>query len=79
MGDRSNAFTSCIGWIVLFAVIVVVASFLVAIVWGWVVRDVFAGAVAQGILPGKISWVQALKLTFLFGILGLTGKSTSKS
>jgi hypothetical protein len=50
---------------VTFAVSVVVFKF----VWGWVVPDVFPGAVAQGLISADLTWLAALKLAVLVAVL----------
>lgn len=70
---------SCLGALALIAILTVVVAFLITLVWGWVIPDVFAGAVQQGILPASITWFQALKLSILLSIFGLTGRSSSSS
>ena len=70
----------CLGALALIAIVTVISSFLVVIVWGWVVPDVFSGAVEKGMLPASLTWIQALKLSILFSILGLSkSASTGKS
>ncbi len=59
--------------IVLVAGVWAVAS----LVWGWVVPDVFAGAVEQGLLPAKITMWQVAKLWILFWIIGLRSTTFS--
>ena len=46
------------------AVFVGTAIFL-GITWAWIVPDVFAGAVKEGLLPDKLSLLQTLKLTIV--------------
>lgn len=56
----------------------VIGTFVMVWVWGWVVPDVFAGAVEYGILPASLTFVQALKLWLLLLILGLLNTSSKK-
>lgn len=78
--DRfSIAALSCLGYLALLAILTFVVALLVTWVWGWVVPDVFAGAVANGNVPAQITLWQAIKLSILFSILGLTGKASSSS
>lgn len=80
---RDNELTGCVGAIVLFLgiaiVLILVSAFLMTAVWGWVVPDVFAGAVEQGVLPASISLAQALKLSILLWIFGITQTSVGSS
>lgn len=53
----------------------VIVTFVVAViafklVWGWVVPDVFPGAVTQGLVVEDLSWLNAVKLAVLAAILG---------
>ena len=78
--DRfSIAALSCLGYLALLAIITVVVAFLMTWVWGWVVPDVFAGAVKNGNVPATITLFQAIKLSIFFSILGLSGKASSSS
>jgi hypothetical protein len=65
--------------VALVAVLVAVGAFFITLVWPWVVPDVFAGAVQQGILPGSLTFWQAVKLMILFAVLGLTSHARSSS
>lgn len=78
--DRfSIAALSCLGYLALLAILTIVVAFLMTWVWGWVVPDVFAGAVKNGNLPATITLFQAIKLSVFLSIIGLTGKSSSSS
>ncbi len=62
------------GALVLFAVVLVVALFLVKILWAWTIPDLFPGAVEQGLIARSISWFTALKLAVFLAILaGIAG------
>jgi hypothetical protein len=50
-----------------FVVIVLIVTFLMTIIWSWVVPDIFAGMVAKGLLPSSITVWQAFKLSLLIG------------
>lgn len=63
----------------LLAILVLISGLLVSIVWGWVIPDVFGGAVAMGILPAKLSIWHSILLSFLFSMLGLSNKRASSS
>lgn len=69
------------GWILgtlaLTVVVAIIAAYFITLIWGWVVPDVFRGAVAHGILPATLSIWQAFKLSTLLGFLGLTSKASS--
>lgn len=63
--------------VVVIALALILGPYIVGIVWAWVVNDVFAGAVAQNILPGSLTWFQALKLELLLWFLALTRTGSS--
>jgi len=76
---RSETGLACLGLVALFVIVVAIATALIALAWAWVVPDVFAGAVDQGVLPASITLMQALKLSILLGLLGVAGKASSSS
>ena len=49
--------------------IILLGPFVTVLLWGWVVPDVFTGAVKQNILPAHLSWGEAFKLNILIFIL----------
>lgn len=63
----------------ILAVLIVISGFLISIVWGWVIPDVFSGAVAMGLMPAELSLWHSILLSLLFSVLGLTRKSSSSS
>lgn len=57
---------------------VVLGAFIGQLVWQWVVPDIFAGAVAQNILPATITLWQAFKLSILLSVfIGVNRASNS--
>lgn len=56
-----------------------VSSWLISLFWWWVVPDVFAGAVKQGLLPATITLLQAFKFSCLLFVLGIASKSSNRS
>lgn len=50
------------------AIIVVISTWLLSLIWSWVVTDVFAGAVAQGVLPANLTFWQAFLLNTINGL-----------
>jgi len=61
--------------LVAFALMLLVVKLL----WGWTIPDLFPGAVAQGLVAAKITWVTALKLTILLVVLaGISGAATHR-
>jgi len=51
----------------------VVGLLLVKLGWGWIVPDLFPGAVAQGLVAESISWLTAFKLAVIFGVVAAAG------
>ncbi len=61
------------GALLLLVLIIFIGPWITQLLWGWVVPDVFGGAVEHGILFAKITWWQAFKLDLL--VLALVGSS----
>ncbi|MBE3576188.1 MAG: hypothetical protein IMX00_00580 [Limnochordales bacterium] len=55
-----------------------VIPFLIQLLWGWVVPDLFPGAVAQGLVAGSISWYTAFKLSILLLVFGIVASQYGK-
>ena len=70
---------TAVGFFSIFIGVILFVAVLVTIVWGWVIPDVFSGAVEQGILPASITWFQAVKLSIMLSIFGLTKSRSSSS
>lgn len=68
------------GILVLIAVVLVLALFLVKALWAWTVPDLFPGAVEQGLVARTISWYTAFKLAIFLAVLaGIAGARASRS
>ena len=68
------------GVLVLVAGVFVLVLFLVKVLWGWTVPDLFPGAVEQGLVAGSISWLTALKVAIFAAVLaGVAGVRGGKS
>ncbi|UCF61851.1 MAG: hypothetical protein JSV37_03980 [Anaerolineaceae bacterium] len=52
------------------AVVFVISVVIFKIVWGWVVPDLFPGAVDQGLISADLSWLAAVKLAVLVAVIG---------
>jgi TRAP-type C4-dicarboxylate transport system permease large subunit len=60
-------------------VIIVVGLLIIKLLWSWTIPDLFPGAVEQGLIAAKISWLAAFKLALFIGILaGITGASRKR-
>ena len=60
------AITVLIQVAIMFAISLVVFK----VVWAWVVPDLFPGAVSQGLIIADLTWLAAVKLAVLVGVLG---------
>ena len=55
--------------LVTVAVMLVVSLVVFRFVWGWVVPDLFPGAVDQGLIVADLTWLAAFKLAVLVAAL----------
>ena len=51
------------------AIVFIISVIVFKFVWGWVVPDLFPGAVAQGLISANLTWLAALKLAVLVAVL----------
>ncbi len=69
------------GCLLVGALAFVVVLLLVKVLWAWTVPDLFPGAVQQGLVAAKISWLSSFKLALfaavLLGISGARGSGRS--
>jgi hypothetical protein len=62
------------GGLLLAAGVLVLVLLLLKALWAWTVPDLFPGAVEQGLIAAKISWLAALKVAIFVAILaGVAG------
>ncbi|HAD81086.1 MAG: hypothetical protein A2509_07905 [Candidatus Edwardsbacteria bacterium RIFOXYD12_FULL_50_11] len=62
------------GALALMIISLVVALFIVKILWAWTIPDLFPGAVEQGLVVKSISWLTSLKLAILVVVFaGIAG------
>ncbi len=67
------------GVLALAALAFVLVLLLVKVLWSWTVPDLFPGAVEQGLVAARISWLAALKLAIIAAIVaGISGSSGKK-
>ncbi len=58
----------------------VLGILMIKLIWMWTIPDLFPGAVANGLVAGRISWFAALKLSVLVALLAaITNFNISKS
>lgn len=62
--------------LVFASVLALLGTWLTQVVWAWVVPDIFAGMVSQGLLPATLTLYQAFKLGLLTLVLGLRPTSS---
>jgi hypothetical protein len=55
--------------LVTVAVMFVISLVVFRFVWGWVVPDLFPGAVDQGLIVADLTWLAAFKLAVLVAVL----------
>ena len=65
----TNWVTVAITVLVTVAVMLVVSLVVFRFVWGWVVPDLFPGAVDQGLIVADLTWLAAFKLAVLVAAL----------
>ena len=63
-----------------FLAMLLVALFLLKILWAWTIPDLFPGAVDQGLIAREISWLSAFKVAIFISVLaGIAGGRKSKN
>jgi len=56
--------------LITMAVTFVISVIVFKFVWAWVVPDLFPGAVAQDLVSGNLTWLAAVKVAVIGGLLG---------
>lgn len=56
--------------LITIAIVFVISLIVFRFVWGWVVPDLFPGAVAEGLMVADLTWLTAFKLAVLVAVLG---------
>ncbi len=57
------------GVVLLVAGVFIVGLLFIKLLWAWIVKDLFPGAVEQGLIAPKISWLSSFKLALVLAIL----------
>ena len=57
------------GVIAIIIIVFIVALFIIKFLWGWIIPDIFPGAVAQGLVAGTIGWYTAFKIALVLALL----------
>ena len=55
--------------LITIAIVFVISLIVFRFVWGWVVPDLFPGAVAEGLMVADLTWFTAFKLAVLVAVL----------
>jgi hypothetical protein len=71
--------TTGITILITVAITFVIAIVVFKFVWGWVIGDLFPGAVAQGLISANLTWLQALKLAVLVAVLSGFGPTLTEA
>mgnify|MGYP001070575182 CR=1 FL=1 len=66
---KSKIAAMVVGGIAVACIAFVVVLLLVKLLWAWTIPDLFPGAVEQGLIAGKISWLAAVKVALCVAIL----------
>ena len=69
-GGYSRIPAGCTGIIVLAGVLLVLALFLIKLLWAWAIPDLFPGGVEQGLIAESLSWYTAFKLALFVSLMG---------
>ena len=62
------AFFSVAGIAMVFLVFIAVL-FMIRFMWGWVIPDLFPGAVTQGLVASAIGWGTSIKIALVVAVL----------
>lgn len=57
------------GIIAIVIIVFIIALLVIKLLWGWVVPDLFPGAVSLGLIAGTISWYTAFKVAIVMALL----------
>lgn len=66
----SFATAGCAGLLLLIAALLILALFIIKLMWAWTIPDLFPGAVEQGLVAETLSWFTAFKLALFVALLG---------
>lgn len=75
----NRSFQFLLVFVGMFALVVGIGTFILSLAWGWMVPDVFSGAVANGNLPASLTLMQAFKLMVFLWLSGLAASSSGSS
>jgi ABC-type multidrug transport system fused ATPase/permease subunit len=65
--------------IVMLVAVVAMAllPFVISWFWSWIIPDLFAGAVQQGLIAEKLSWFSGLKIFLGLSVMGSVMKGST--
>ncbi len=72
---RNLVLSITIGGLVVLCLVVGLGMFVIRALWGWVVPDLFPGAVASGAVASEIGWWTAFKLGLILALLNVFTRS----
>lgn len=82
MNKRMNRteLVGCLGLVIaIFVVAWLASTTLVYVFWAWIVPDVFAGAVEQGLMPSHLTLWQSAKIAWVVAIFFSSKSSSSQA
>lgn len=69
--DSGGVALGCLAIIGLIALSLVISSLLIWWLWGLIIPVIFPGAVAASLLPGRLAFEQAFKMSVFFNFISL--------
>jgi len=66
---KSRIAAMVVGGIAVACIAFVVVLLLVKLLWAWTIPDLFPGAVEQGLIAARISWLAAVKIALFIAVL----------
>ncbi len=57
------------GVIAVMILVFIIVLFVIKFLWGWIVPDLFPGAVSQGLVAASIGWYTSFKIAIVMGLL----------
>jgi hypothetical protein len=75
----TKGITTGITILISVAIVFVISIVVFRFVWGWVIGDLFPGAVEQGLISARLTWLQALKLAVLAAVLTGVGPAINEA
>ena len=64
--------------ILVLAAMVIISMFVMAVLWSWVIPDIFSGMVEAELLPASLTLWQAFKMTCFLLVFNSIGTGAKK-